>query len=109
MVNGQDATNIVTPNIRMSALRNSLSSLQQALLSPPATASELSYGVSLPHIQFADNISACDTGGGYAQMSVMTWGTNPFPGSTDVTTALLRMDVTGESNVMRRLTSQTGT
>eukprot|EP01034_Spumella_vulgaris_P047483 gene47483-biopygen33385 len=36
-------------------------------------------------------------GGGYVQMSVMTWDSNPFPGTNNVTTPLLRMDATSSS------------
>eukprot|EP01034_Spumella_vulgaris_P047471 gene47471-biopygen31643 len=100
---------VVSPNIRMSALRNAVSSLLLSSISPPATASETAYGALLPKFTFSDlDISACDTGGGYVQMNVMTWGSNPFPGVSNVTTPLLRMDATS-SGSRRRLQSHTTT
>eukprot|EP01034_Spumella_vulgaris_P026271 gene26271-biopygen22627 len=110
MVNGQDPIDIVSQNIRMKVLRNAVSTMLLSSLSPPATTSEAAYGAVLPKLQFSDlDLSACDTGGGYVQMSVMAWGNNPFPGSTKVTTPLLRMDATTSGASGRRLDSFTAT
>eukprot|EP01034_Spumella_vulgaris_P047457 gene47457-biopygen27981 len=103
MVNGQAPVVVLTDNIRMTALLNSVSSLSQSALTPPATDAELLYGAALPSISFSNlSASACDSGGGYVQMSLMSWGTNPFPGPANVTTPILRLDTTTTITTNRR-------
>eukprot|EP01034_Spumella_vulgaris_P039854 gene39854-biopygen33844 len=112
MVSGQSAISIVSSNIRVQALRNSVSSLASSTFSPPATASEAAYGALRPSLSFADvGPELCDAGGGYVQMSVMAWGTNPYPGSSDQGSPLMRLEAASgaTASARRRLNSYTAT
>jgi hypothetical protein len=90
MVAGEAPTAVVTSNLRASMSFSLLTDIK-GVLSPPQTDAERAYGASRPAIFIPPtSLSACDSGGGYAKMSTVGFGTNPNPGSAAVKSSLLQ-------------------
>eukprot|EP01038_Epipyxis_sp_PR26KG_P005612 gene5612-7752_t len=83
MVEGQSATEIVSDNIRIAVHRDLLSSLSNSSISPPQTTDELAYGAVSPKMEFGGSADACGGSSGYVELSILQWGTNPYPGSVE--------------------------
>jgi hypothetical protein len=109
MASGEDPVNIATDEMQIviqSTLASSLTSL-----SPPQTADAASYGSGVTSMveMSEESLSLFATSDGYVQASVMAWGVNPFPNSSNVESSLLRLQVnanfsddSGDSEVRRR-------
>lgn len=95
LVNGQAATIVVTNNIRLTAVKDVRTNLANQTLSPPQTAQEGAYKIAGPSLEFAgnDGAVACDGGDGYVSLSVMQWGANPYPNSSQILSPILRFSV----------------
>ena len=110
MVDGQVPTAVVTNNMKFAVHRNILSSLSGASLSPPSSDDELQYGVLQPGITLPENGlgESCSSSTGYAEMSIMKWGKNPYSNSSKVQSPLLRFS-SSASGSNRRLFSSNNT
>jgi hypothetical protein len=109
MVNGQAPVNVVSDNIRATVLRSPVSSLVNAKITPPATTEETAYGAKLPSFTFVGSSAAkCNTGSGYVQLALLSWGNNPFPGSSGVNTNVLRLE-SSTATPARRLSTTSRT
>lgn len=83
LVGGQAPVPLVTDNIRMSVNNALGSSLQNKSLAPPQTDAEAAYGSISPNIALPPSgLNSCPgMHKGYAALSMMQWGTNPYGGS----------------------------
>lgn len=111
-VPGQAPEALTTPNVRVAVDNAQLSSLNGGSLAPPSTAAEAAYGVLPPSIGLpADGFAGCGMpkGSGYAQLSTMQWGQNPYAGSNDIKSPVLRFSNSKSStNKGRRLLTRNG-
>lgn len=89
--NGQYPTSIVSDNIRLSTRKSLIQSMINSTIFPPQTLKEIAYGKVTPSTFFFvnDAASACDSGTGYADLSLMQWGTIPYPHSENILSPLL--------------------
>jgi hypothetical protein len=87
--NGQSPIAIATDNIRIIVSKTLISDLNGAFLQAPQTDAESSYGVVPSTVQLGD-ASACDSGSGYAHLSLALWGKNPYPNATSIQSQLFR-------------------
>jgi hypothetical protein len=110
MVNGQAPVTVVSDNIRATIMRSAVSSLVDAKITPPATTEETAYGAKLPSFTFVGSSAAtCNTGSGYVQMALLSLGNNPFPGSSDVNTNVLRLESSTATPARRLADTYTAT
>jgi hypothetical protein len=85
MVEGQTAVAYATSGVRVAVQYPQLTQLTNSSLSPPQTAAESAYGANQPSLDLpSGGLSACGYSDGYAQLSVMQWGTNPYSNSSEV-------------------------
>ena len=95
MVKGQNPISVLTGNIRATMISELVSSLSNATFSPPATATELSYGSMQPKIVITgDGASSCSSDGSYAQLSTLQFASNPHYGSDAIDSPLLQFSST---------------
>ena len=91
MSKGQNPISVVTSNIRVTMTNELVSTLSNATFSPPATATELSYGSLQQKILITgDGASSCSSDGSYAQVSTLQFGINPRYGSDAIKSPLLQ-------------------
>lgn len=110
MVGGQDPSATVSDGMRLAAHRSQGDGIQGAGLSPPQTKAEAQYAAKGPSIILpSTGLAACGLwDGGYAEMSIMQWGANPFgstdpnASATDMKSPILRFANTGPSSGGRR-------
>ena len=92
MVEGEQATNVVTANIRAKMQNQIVSNLTMAPLTPPQSEEEAQYHAPQPVIQVVgSNIQKCNFGGGYAQTASVQFGSNPHEGSSSITSPLMQL------------------
>ena len=112
MVEGQFATSIVSSNLQVTTSRDLVDSLLNRTLTAPRSAEQQAYGPESPQssVEFAgeDSVAACDAGAGYSSIGVMDWGVNPFPGSQDVQSAILRFAWQGNTADSRSSSGSSG-
>lgn len=91
MVQGQVPVTLVTANIRAVLTNDLLGSLANTAFSPPRTTAESFYGSNQPKIFIVGSgLSSCSDTSGYAQLSTLSFGTNPHSGSDAIQTPLLQ-------------------
>lgn len=104
MVGGEPPKALLSANIRMEIQNPLASSLVNASLGPPSTAAEAQYGTIQPKVGLPGaGLSACGIPGGYAALSVMQWGSNPYAGSDEVKSPVLRFGSGSSGGARRRL------
>ena len=92
MVGGQTAVTFATLNLQLSVLNRRSSTLAGASLTPPQTAAQERYGAVPPTFAISPGgLPSCVFEGGYAQLSVLSWASNPFANSRAVASPLLRV------------------
>lgn len=100
MANGQAVLTYTSDNVHMALIRDATSRLSNRAYSPPFAGPTAS-------LSFVDgNNTACDNGYGYAQLSVIGFGTNPYPKSFSIVTPIFRTESHAhhDSQESRRLT-----
>jgi hypothetical protein len=87
---GEIPTVYTTDNVRISVQKPLKSTLNSnASIQPPATVAEAQYGSLLPYVTLSSDLfDACKVQELYVQLSVMQWGVNPYPNSSEVKTSL---------------------
>lgn len=91
MTQGQIPVTLTTANIRATLTNDLLGSLADKSFSPPRTVAESFYGSSQPRIYIVGSgLSSCSDTSGYAQVSTLSYGTNPHSGSEAIQTPLLQ-------------------
>ena len=110
MVPGQSDVVVATDGLRFTAV-NALASTVTALR-PPLTGAEAAYGSEVASaVEFISGSgAACNTGLGYAELSVVQWGATPYEGADSLETPQLQFQSQGsatvENNRLRRLLAQ---
>lgn len=100
MTNGQDPIQLLADNIQITMRKDLKIDLANVTLSPPQSAAEVQYHSPPMTLAFAgDAAQNCANGDDYVQFSIMKWGSNPFPNSSDVLSPILRMQSTGAVTV----------
>ena len=97
MVPGQSDVVVATDGLRFTAV-NALASTVTALR-PPLTGAEAAYGSEAASaVEFISGSgAACDTGLGYAELSVVQWGATPYEGADSLETPQLQFQSHGSS------------
>jgi hypothetical protein len=104
LLGGESPTTITSDNVRLSVMSPLTSSLYNSTLSPPATEAESQYGALLPSVSLAEaGLDACGFSDGYAPMSILSWGTNPYHTQNPLQSSLLRIGTGGAIASSRRL------
>jgi hypothetical protein len=94
MASGEAPVSLVTSNVQVSVSSQVITDLTSKAFRSPATTSQAAYGDIQPIISLGiDGLSKCKFSGGYAKLSIMEWGENPYKGSTAVQSTLLRFSV----------------
>jgi hypothetical protein len=77
-------------------------------LAPPQTEDASDYGSGLTsYVEVTEeSLETFQTTDGYVQVSLMNWGVNPFPNSSDVDSALMRLQVTTDLPLPSRRRTQ---
>jgi hypothetical protein len=89
--NGELPKQITSPNIQISVQKVFAADLENATFTAPITEEGLAYGVEVPSFQVIGNsLEGCVSQGGYSQISIMQWGSNPFPNSSSIHSPMLR-------------------
>jgi hypothetical protein len=95
MASGEEPISLTSDNIQITVSKKQVTSLGNEVLSPPSTAAQSAYGSIPPKISLGPNgLSSCVFTGGYAQLSLLQWGNNPYPDSNSVKSPLLRFSST---------------
>ena len=98
MVPGQAPVSLVSANVQLVMTSALVSSTGNLNLAVSATAAQSAYGAIQPKITLGvAGLAGCTFPGGYAQLSVLQWGNNPFSGSTGVKSPLLRFSSSQKS------------
>jgi hypothetical protein len=98
MADGEEPVSLVTDNVQISVFNQLVTDLTSTTFISPATESQATYGTIQPKISLGvDGLSKCPSLGGYAQLSVLQWGKNPYKGSTAVQSPLLKFSVASTS------------
>lgn len=106
MVDGQKPSALVTNNMRIEIKRNLMSDMAGAGLTPPLTDEEIQYGTKPPGMTLPEGgLDECASDSGYAQMSIMKWGKNPYSNSSKIASPLLRFTSSAPGPNRRRLSS----
>ena len=106
MSKGQKPISVMTRNIRVTMISELVSTLSNATFSPPATATELSYGSLQPKIVITgDGASKCSSDGSYAQISTLQFGINPRYGSDAIESPLLQFSSSSNTKSSRHIKS----
>ena len=89
MVEGEQPITLMSPNVRLKMIKELMSDYAanaSYTLAPPVSDSEAAYGSSQPSIIF-ENVTAlaslCGFGGGYAEISMTKYGSNPYDSGND--------------------------
>eukprot|EP01032_Pedospumella_encystans_P007530 gene7530-9027_t len=93
LVVGQFASNFASNEMQIIVLKALGSSV--SVVTPPATAASITYGTGLTgSIELSSGTAALvqDTGG-YVQVAVLMWGSNPFSSSQALVSPLLRLEI----------------
>jgi hypothetical protein len=101
---GEDPAVFTTDNVRISIQKPLTSALLNATIQSPATTAEAQYGALQPNIALSsDFLAACGLSDLYVELSVMQWGANPYPNSSDLKSGLFRLgSITGDSGSARK-------
>jgi hypothetical protein len=95
MASGEEPISLTSDNIQISVSKKLVTSLSNEVLSPPLTAAQSAYGSIQPKLTLGPNgLSSCVFTGGYAQLSLLQWGNNPYPNSNSIKAPLLRFSTT---------------
>ena len=98
MAAGQQPFEIITFNFRSSVHYDLLSSLSNATLSAPATASEVASLLTLQHLVLPNSgLSSCGFRSKYATFAISQWGEDPYQQSAYITN-ILRFTTLNDSN-----------
>jgi hypothetical protein len=92
MVEGEDPFQLASGNLQLEVSNVLVSSLSGKVLSTPPTAAQSFYGAISPKLVLGpDGLSSCYIAGtGYAQLSLLRWGNNPYANSESIKAPLLR-------------------
>ena len=105
MVGGQQPAAVTSSNVQLAAHRTLPAGLHGGGLTPPQTSEAATYSLPQPTLILPPTgLARC--GGSpshYSQISIMLWGTNPYPGSAEQTTPLLRFGNSAPAVSRRRL------
>lgn len=101
MASGEDPVSLITNNIQIAVSNTLVTGLSNQTLSTPSTAAQSAYGAVPPKLALGpDGVSSCQFAGGYAQLSLMQWGNNPYPDSQSVKSPLLRFSSTSTATTL---------
>ena len=107
MVPGQSPVSLVTSSVRATMTHDLVSSLSSASLSPPATIAESAYGSIQPKVVIpGKGVSACGSGDGYAQLSILLFGSNPHAQSSTLQSPLLQFSSTVTTKTRKKITAK---
>jgi hypothetical protein len=92
MVEGEDPLQLASDNLQLEVSNVLVTSLSDRILSTPPTAAQSFYGAISPKLVLGpDGLSSCySAGSGYAQLSLLRWGNNPYANSESIKAPLLR-------------------
>ena len=97
MASGEVAVSLMSPNVQLAVSSALITRSGYTAFEAPGTASQLAYGAIQPKITLGPvGLSTCSFKGGYAQLSVLRWISNPYAASTAVKSPLLRITVASQ-------------
>ena len=92
MAAGEQPVELATDNVRATMTKTPVSKTGLMVLAPPPTDAAKAYGAPQPTISIVNSqLARCGFSGGFAQLSTLTYGSNPHPGSSAVESPLLQM------------------
>jgi hypothetical protein len=98
MAPGEMQITFSTNNLQVTVTSTSVDSIGNFLLTMPAAASQPAHAPIQPKITFGPSgLSACAYSGSYAQLSLVQWKVNPYPGSNLVLNSLVRYSSTSQA------------
>lgn len=101
MASGEKPVKLVSLNIQVAVTSSLLTSLSSISLTTPTTDAQSAYGSIQPKVTLGPNgLTGCTFAGGYVQMSVLQFSTNPYSGSLAVQTPLLRFSAASQATAI---------
>ena len=98
MASGEVSVSLMSPNVQLAVSSALITGSGYTAFEAPGTASQLAYGSIQPKITLGpDGLSTCSYKGGYAQLSVLRWISNPYAASAAVKSPLLRITVASQA------------
>lgn len=86
------SSTIATDNIQVSVLRDLITDVENTTYSTPQTDAMSQYGTLSPSLSLgSSSSSSLDSGNGYAKLSLLSWGRNPYANSTSAQSPVLRI------------------
>ena len=108
MASGEVPVTLVSPNVQVAVSSALITKSGNSAFESPGTASQLAYGAIQPKITLGPvGLSTCSFKGGYAQLSVLRWISNPYTASTAVKSPLLRITVASQAAAITTSTTVT--
>ena len=108
MASGEVSVTLVSPNVQVAVSSALITKSGNSAFESPGTASQLAYGAIQPKITLGPvGLSTCSFKGGYAQLSVLRWISNPYTASTAVKSPLLRITVASQAAAITTSTTVT--
>ena len=108
MASGEVSVTLVSPNVQVAVSSALITKSGNSAFETPGTASQLAYGAIQPKITLGPvGLSTCSFKGGYAQLSVLRWISNPYTASTAVKSPLLRISVASQAAAITTSTTVT--
>jgi hypothetical protein len=92
MAPGEFPVTLASKNVQLVVSNVLVTGLNNALMSPPSTSTQSFYGIIPPKLALGPNgLSSCySTATGYAELSLLQWGKNPYANSQSIQAPLLR-------------------
>jgi hypothetical protein len=93
MVEGEEPLKLASDNLQVEVSHLLITSLNDIVLSTPSTAAQSFYGTIPPRLALGPNgLSSCyGVKAGYAQLSFVQWGNNPYVNSQSIKAPLVRL------------------